>query len=426
MSRHVRVSGNFVNLGKLYSLQPWYTVPSLGSVQVPINSVNLGSLYTRAANQRPPSWAYFHDGSIFIVPRSWFPHDKLEKHMNLAAQFIDNPTPKIQAIRQEDPRKKRLILISIDDRTCIQDSLQVLARNAYNSQRVTVVDAPFEHVDLQLDNSRRHITSARFKDAPLLKPKYRFWSSKALETFRGTLINGTLQPNVRLGNGLHVSSNPAIKRRQIVESRRSRNHEAKVSRKSLGLRDLIPAGLVNQCRDSSPRDPPEPERPVSAQQQVAQHQEGPQPREALLIRELRPPPLTDSLPSAHEQEIEQRKAEVARRELEQKGEILRWKRKTRALEQQLAMVTRGHSPTTSVRDHNDVNGRQRKKEDGRDRSHGKGASSDPHDENAGEDSTLDAFDFNDAAPPAALAKLRSRIQLPTRTTLRSKGLWRSR
>ena len=111
MSRHVRVSRNFVNLGKLYSVQPWNTAPSFDSVQVPINFVNLGSLYTRTANQRPPSWAYFDDGSIFIVPRSWLPHDELEKRMNLAAQFVNNPTPKIQVIRQEDPRKKRLILI---------------------------------------------------------------------------------------------------------------------------------------------------------------------------------------------------------------------------------------------------------------------------------------------------------------------------
>ena len=316
--------------------------------------------------------------------------------------------------------------ISIDDRTCIQDTLQVLARNAYNSQRVTVVDAPFEHVDLQLDNSRRHITSARFKDAPLLSPKYRFGSSKALETFRGTLINGTLQPNVHLGNGLHVSSNPAIKRRQIVESRRLRNYETKVFRKSLGLRDLIPAGLVNQCRDTPPTDHPKPEPPVSARQQVPQRQEAQQPRKAALIRELRPPPLMDSLPSVHEQDIEQGEAEIARRELEQRGEILRWKRKTRALEQQLAMVTRGRSPTASDRHHNAVNGRQRKTKDGRNRSHKQEASSDPHDEIAGEESALDAFDFNDAAPPAALAKLRSRIQLPTRKTLRSKGVWHLR
>jgi hypothetical protein len=37
-----------------------------------------------------------------------------------------------------------------------------------------------------------------------LKPKHRVANNEALETFRGTLIDGVLQSNVRLGNDLHL------------------------------------------------------------------------------------------------------------------------------------------------------------------------------------------------------------------------------
>ena len=111
MSRYVRVSKNYVNLGRLYSIPPWGTGASLGPNKPSNNTLNLGNLYADAKHRRPPGWAYFDDGSIFITPSGWLPHHILEERMQIAAHFVNQPSPKLQAIRQQDPHKKRLILI---------------------------------------------------------------------------------------------------------------------------------------------------------------------------------------------------------------------------------------------------------------------------------------------------------------------------
>ena len=115
---HVRVSRNFVNLGKLYSVPAWGPAAPFGSKHVQNNAVNLGDLYTphKEASRPPGGWAYFEDGSVFVVPYG-FSHDVLEKRMNLAARFVNSPSPKIQATRQKDPQQKRLIVIRQVGRT---------------------------------------------------------------------------------------------------------------------------------------------------------------------------------------------------------------------------------------------------------------------------------------------------------------------
>lgn len=473
MSRHVSVSRNFVNLGKLYGLHNGDVVPYIRSAQVPINFVNLGNLYSPTKNQWPPSWAYFEDGSVCIFPYKWLPHDEVERRMNLAAQFVNNPTPKIQAIRQQDPQRGRLVLIkyvaptspmqnltdhdnSIDNNIEGQRTLQLLARNAYTEQRVAVVDSLFEHVVLQLDNTRRHLTSAQFMDAPCLKRlKRRLQSSEALEIFRGTLVNRTLQPNFRLGNGLLLSSNPGEVNRPVGELGRMQNDETKALRESPSQSEGTPATLVYQLPSSPSQNPSKLARCVS-QDREAQEREKAQP-----VRKRRSPPPLNSSSFGPDQDIKRREAEVARREreliqiqqqfllqttrkhneriprdaaprrsylddmeaeeqeLKQRVKILQLKRKTLALERQLAAIE-GHSSPTRVPHHNDLDSLLHELENGHIHSLTEETSSEPQHEEVEEESAPAAFDINDAEPPAVLAKLRSRIQSPTRRTLRSK------
>ena len=101
-----------------------------------------------------------------------------------------------------------------------------MARNAQDNQRVSVVDPPFEDVELTLDSTESRPISASFNDAPQLNKWDRLRNSEALETFRGTLIDGILQPNVRLGNGLHLSPKPHIKKPPLAEKKQARNPAA--------------------------------------------------------------------------------------------------------------------------------------------------------------------------------------------------------
>lgn len=106
-----RAYGNYVNLGSLYSVPPWGTVPPFGLSRPQHNSVNLGSLYARSKSKFPTGWAYFEDGSVFILPFAWLPHDAFEARMRIAAQFVSGPTPRMQEIRRESPHRKRFIII---------------------------------------------------------------------------------------------------------------------------------------------------------------------------------------------------------------------------------------------------------------------------------------------------------------------------
>lgn len=69
---------------------------------------------------------------------------------------------------------------------------EAMARTALDGE--AIVDRPFYYVDVEtLETLRRY-----GRIGPAGFPGVR----KALHTFRGTLIDGNLQPNVRIGNGL--------------------------------------------------------------------------------------------------------------------------------------------------------------------------------------------------------------------------------
>jgi hypothetical protein len=102
--------GNYVNLGNLYSIPPWGRVPPFGLTTQQYNSVNLGNLYARKS-KFPTGWAYFEDGSVFLLPFVWLPHEAFEARMKIAAHFISGPTPRMQEMRRENPHNTRFIII---------------------------------------------------------------------------------------------------------------------------------------------------------------------------------------------------------------------------------------------------------------------------------------------------------------------------
>ncbi|KAF1841602.1 uncharacterized protein K460DRAFT_358334 [Cucurbitaria berberidis CBS 394.84] len=370
------------------------------------NFVNLGNLYTRIKVPRPPGWAYFDDGSIFIVPYGWLPHHGFEKRMSLAASFISSPSPKIQAIRQEDPLRSRLILINKDGRDLKHNTFHILARNAYNNQRLSVVGLPFEDIALKLDESGSHPTSAQFKEAPQLKIEHRLRNSEALRTFRGTFIDGTLHPNVRLGNGLLFSSNAGIRSPQMREKRQLRDLKVKARRKSLDLPNRAPAEFSGRWGVNSSMD-----RHRPAQEQGVQLWESQMAEKDPFSQEIPPPtPGARSPSSTLESGDTENEAEV--RELEQRMEIIRWKRRSLELERKLAMATRRRASTTRERYQTNRDTPQHKPE---------GSLQAPV-KSTGDVFSSNGFDFDDESPPEALARLRSRIQLPTRNKLRSRGV----
>jgi hypothetical protein len=98
---------NYVNLGRLYSVPQW----RIGEEKPRDNHVNLGNLYKTPKRRMPPGWAYFDDGSVFVVPGKWIPDVSIEARMKIAAHIINDPTPKMQEIAFQGPYKRRYIVI---------------------------------------------------------------------------------------------------------------------------------------------------------------------------------------------------------------------------------------------------------------------------------------------------------------------------
>lgn len=279
-----------------------------------------------------------------------------------------------------------------------------------------VVDPPFENVELSLDPTGTRPVSARFSDAPQLKYEHRLRNSQALETFRGTLIDGILQPNVRLGNGLRLSTKPEMLKPQITQKRRARNQEARRRNSTAPLLDKQSPKPLHQSPTPSPRHPTLPTRPATSLPQPHMHPRALdlERREALIARReqdliklqqqllhtMHSAARTDTQPDTKIAHIEARE-----RALEQKEELLRYKRKTWLLEQKLAKAmarTRVSDPQTDMRN--------------------------VCEETAGKDgarvSELDegeqrsGYSLENPTPPKALEELRLRIRLPARGTMR--------
>ncbi|USP82453.1 hypothetical protein yc1106_09727 [Curvularia clavata] len=453
-----RVHGNYVNLGRLYSIPPWGTVPPYGLAGPQKNPVNLGNLYSNSQSKYPSGWAYFEDGSIFILPQGWCSHDTLEARMKILAHFVRSPTPKMQQIRATRTPMKRFVIIDKNGSGIRENMLRILARNAQDGQTVSVADPRFEKVELSLDPTGTRPVSARFSDALQLRYENRLRNSQALQTFRGTLVDGVLQPNVRLGNGLRLSDKPEILEPQITEKRRKQNREATKRSEGAGSSSETSAKSPRQANVSSAKKVARTERPNKAippprksfgdlevekrEAQVAQRERELMRLQQQLLRALHAQSaqlyqgkrrntvrqLTHEPPKiGAKAEPDPKIADIEAREraLEQKEELLRYKRKTWLLEQKLAQAT-ARSPPQRRFSNPKVDMQEREAGVYEERDGGVYQEPEP-DHEAAQDSSytdpnneqLSGFSLHDTPPPEALENLRSRIRLPTRRMMRS-------
>jgi hypothetical protein len=103
--------------------------------------------------------------------------------------------------------------VSSEDSNELNNNLpRLFSRNARDSEQVSVADCPFEEVILTLDDTGTYPVSAQVREIPQLEFQYRYNIMKAMVpgSFRGTLVDGTLQPNVRQGNGLYLHNSHRI------------------------------------------------------------------------------------------------------------------------------------------------------------------------------------------------------------------------
>jgi hypothetical protein len=248
---------------------------------------------------------------------------------------------------------------------------------------------PFEKITFALDPSHSYPTSATFDPNPqVLAYPHRKVLLLALATFRGTLIDGVLQPNVRLENGLNLSTSltlnlktTALNRESFVTTKEeactAKNHahgiqDHRPTRSHIGSRktrnEEARLGKRRDVRDSSQN------KKVSVQNSSINEREAELNKRQQQLLLLQQQLLMQSMTPMSKETLAQRYSnsrqrsdashphdgrfgygqptrstpsisdfELRERELHHREELLRWKHKNFVLQQQLA-IARGRDP----------------------------------------------------------------------------------
>ncbi|KAF1951721.1 hypothetical protein CC80DRAFT_553091 [Byssothecium circinans] len=431
------------------------SAPAPEAIQLDVrrNHVNLGNLYNDPPCKTPLGWAYFEDGSIYVNTKTALSHHHFESEMKVLRPFIHAPSPKMRRIRSLYPEQQRLLVVSksIPKST----NLMIIARNFRDGQRIAVENQSFEQIELKCDKTRTRPVSAEIHPGPFIPSKSQ--RQLVLEaSFRGTLIDGVLQPNVRLGNGIRWSSQnyfrPNVPLRELdgVGSPRD-NSRADGARVNEQRKERTQVSLGSEPtsftqarveKDAAvwrqgPLATNEAEEHLSRREKelIERERQLLQLQQQLLMHTSQAAPSTSAQNSGATHILAA--VEARERKVKHREELLKWKHKTLMLEQKLADASKIISESNSRQsDHmfnsasatdyealesleqsrpvNDVNDPVRSAD-----ARVPPASSD----DASEDSVTDAWDdpfafFNvqDPAPPSSLAQLRKneRISLPRR------------
>jgi hypothetical protein len=310
-----------------------------------------------------------------------------------------------------------------------------------------VADQPVENVVLKLDETGTYPVSAGIRNALPLKYKHKVRNYQALNTFRGTLVDSILQPNVRLGNGLDLSTILGI----LSLEMKQRGTLGDVKEKRRG--DDKPAHMAPAKNPEKTRDPSSRKRPsapwlissspvqnedlkrqeadVAGREQDLVHLQQ-QFNAQIATKATRrfphgykgPRPVSKASQSGFRRKAAEPAAKE--RELEQREELLRWKRKTWWLEQKLARVTGDFIKTEDTQPTRDKYDGSQAPDQPRAFPMNQGSVPAPFHESAGDMLSPGTFDLDNAAPPQDLANLRLRLEPPSRRTLRPKRISRSR
>ncbi|KAF2632682.1 hypothetical protein BU25DRAFT_80275 [Macroventuria anomochaeta] len=218
---------NFVNLGRLYSLSQKEKMemdrlprlPKGRYTGFPRHGVNLGNLFrgtTIYDYMQPPGWAYFEDGSIFVA-RARYDHHDMQQIMNFAAFFLRDPSNGKRALRKEHTGQTQLILLerNVAHEVYGHGRFHLYARYAHTGENFFAPSSHYCAVSLELDPTQAFPISIAFysRMSQSILPQKNFTHGiqllHTLRTFRGTLIDGALQPNVRPSNRLEFSIDPS-------------------------------------------------------------------------------------------------------------------------------------------------------------------------------------------------------------------------
>jgi hypothetical protein len=110
--------------------------------------------------------------------------------------------------------------------------LRLSARNACDGEHAAEAEHPFEHVTVAFDKNTHEYISTGVQESFVMSDEKRRVIKQALNSFRGTFVDGSLQPNVRLGNGLEIRGVPTVQKPRIVENLKSQEATVKAFAKS--------------------------------------------------------------------------------------------------------------------------------------------------------------------------------------------------
>ncbi|KAF1975384.1 hypothetical protein BU23DRAFT_72738 [Bimuria novae-zelandiae CBS 107.79] len=188
------------------------------------HGVNLGRLYSNPRYELPVGYAYFEDGSVYIqgmAAASQMSSDQLQAEMQLLEPLVRQPPPDMDRVRLEKPTHKRLMILGTNradrfmERFSNQQSLNslctIFARNAADGERFSVETIPFKRIEIISGPTVASQPEGKVHPSPVVfQKRERRQFKTALISFQGTLIDGVLQPNVRLGNGLRVNTDAGL------------------------------------------------------------------------------------------------------------------------------------------------------------------------------------------------------------------------
>jgi hypothetical protein len=199
-------------------------------------------------------------------------------------------------------------------------NLHLFARNASDGDHFLRKGRPFEYVDIAFDkNTFEPLLTSVGGSASTIDDRG-LAISKALLYFRGTFVDGILQPNVRLGKGLQpLNEWPMLEPRES-EQTKTRETQVETITKKVSCSVKVPSTkpCVEQPKTQSARAKPN-TQPMKPSRRPRDGLEAQKALEELKMREA---------------------ALLAKsRELEVKEEALRWKHKMFLLEQKMAKMS---------------------------------------------------------------------------------------
>ncbi|KAJ4325969.1 hypothetical protein N0V94_000334 [Neodidymelliopsis sp. IMI 364377] len=177
----------------------------------PHHGVNLGNLYRKTSPAEfnyTRGWAYFDDGSVYISSHGQS-HDQFQQRMNIAARFIQRRSKVKDALEKKNSNQTQLIMIEQDPGSPPDSDFDAFVRYASDGETPVHLPHPLRLINFKLDRTRTFAVSTTFKKTdpkpnPLKHVRF-------LRNFRGTLVDGVLQYNVRLNNRLKIITDASMK-----------------------------------------------------------------------------------------------------------------------------------------------------------------------------------------------------------------------